>query len=221
MSRRRTSSKVSKAAKGTASRLRDWRVLALVAGVTALIVVAVVLAVGGTNEEVLAVVNGQRITADDVRAMQARNELVYGEALDPKLALEQLVNEELLYQEAVKGRALSIEEAEQELEAQLAADGYTVELLKADLESFDIDYDEYLETFRRELTVGYYLAVAVSVTEEEARERYDQYSDNPELEVPPFEEVKQQIIFQMEEEVLVRLLTSLRASAVIEYPQSS
>ena len=221
MSRRRTSSKVSKAAKGTASRLRDWRVLALVAGVTALIVVAVVLAVGGTNEEVLAVVNGQRITADDVRAMQARNELVYGEALDPKLALEQLVNEELLYQEAVKGRALSIEEAEQELEAQLAADGYTVELLKADLESFDIDYDEYLETFRRELTVGYYLAVAVNVTEEEARERYDQYADDPELELPPFEEVKEQIIFQIKEEILVRLLTSLRASAVIEYPQSS
>jgi len=209
-------------ARDKTSKLRDWRVIAIAAGVTALVIVAVVMAVGGENNaEIAALVNGHRITADDVRAMQARNELVYGEALGPKQALELLIDEELLYQEAVKDHALSIEEAEQELEAQLAADDLTVELLKADLERFDIDYDEYLETFRRELTVGYYLAVAVNVTEEEARERYDQYASNPELEVPLFDEVKEQIILQMEEEILIRLLTGLRANAVIEYMQSS
>lgn len=209
-------------ARDKTSKLRDWRVIAMAAGITALVVVGVVLAVRGANNiEIAAIVNGHRLTADDVKAMQARNELVYGEALDPKLALEQLVNEELLYQEAVKDHALSMEEAEQELEAQLTAEGLTVELLKADLEQFDIDYDEYLKTFRRELMIGYYLAVAVNVTEAQARERYDQYASNPEVEVPPFEEVKEQIVFQMKEEILARLLTGLRANAVIEYPQSS
>jgi parvulin-like peptidyl-prolyl isomerase len=209
-------------ARDRTSKLRDWRVIAIAAGITALVVAAVVMAVGGANDvEIAAIVNGQRITADDVRAMQARHKWVFDEELDPKLALEQAVNEELLYQEAVKDHALTMEEAEQELEAQLAADGFTVELLKADLEKQEIDYDEYLETFRREVTVGYYLAVAVNVTEEEARERYDQYASNPELEVPPFDEVKEQIILQMEEEILIRLLTGLRANAVIEYPQST
>jgi parvulin-like peptidyl-prolyl isomerase len=209
-------------ARDRTSKLRDWRVIAIAAGITALVVAAVVMAVGGANDvEIAAIVNGQRITADDVRAMQARHKWVFDEELDPKLALEQAVNEELLYQEAVKDHALTMEEAEQELEAQLAADGFTVELLKADLEKQEIDYDEYLETFRREVTVGYYLAVAVNVTEEEARERYDQYASNPELELPPFDEVKEQIILQMEEEILIRLLTGLRANAVIEYPQST
>jgi parvulin-like peptidyl-prolyl isomerase len=209
-------------ARDRTSKLRDWRVIAIAAGITALVVAAVVMAVGGANDvEIAAIVNGQRITADDVRAMQARHKWVFDEELDPTLALEQAVNEELLYQEAVKDHVLTMEEAEQELEAQLAADGFTVELLKADLEKQEIDYDEYLETFRREVTVGYYLAVAVNVTEEEARERYDQYASNPELEVPPFDEVKEQIILQMEEEILIRLLTGLRANAVIEYPQST
>ena len=207
--------------KGMTSKLRDWRAIAVAAGITALVVVAVVMTVGrGSNAEIAAIVNGHRITADDVTHMQARNELVYDEALEWELALDRLINEELLYQEAVKDHSLGIEEAERELEAQLAADGLTVELLKADLEQFDIDYDEYLQTFRRDLTVGYYLVVALAVTEEEARERYDQYADNPELEVPPFEEVREQIILQMEGENLVGLLAALRADAVIEYPQS-
>jgi parvulin-like peptidyl-prolyl isomerase len=203
------------------SRFRDWRVMAIVAGVTALVVVAVVMAVAGANNvEIAAIVNGHRITADDVTQMQVRNELFYGEVIDFERALERLITEELVYQEAIKDHLLSPEEAEQELEAQLAGDGLTVELLKADLERDGIVYAEYLETFRRELTVGYYLAVAIAVTEEEARERYDEYAENPELELPAFESVKEQIIFQMEEQNLVGLLAALRRNAVIEYMES-
>ena len=208
-------------ARGMTSRFRDWRVMAIVAGVTALVVVAVVMAVAGANNvEIAAIVNGHRITADDVTQMQVRNELFYGEVIDFERALERLITEELVYQEAIKDHLLSPEEAEQELEAQLAGDGLTVELLKADLERDGIVYAEYLETFRRELTVGYYLAVAIAVTEEEARERYDEYAENPELELPAFESVKEQIIFQMEEQNLVGLLAALRKNAVIEYMES-
>ena len=70
----------SRKANRTGSRLRSRRVIAVVAAATAIAVVTVVLVtLGAANGDLVATVNGERITAGDVAQMQARYEFYYGE----------------------------------------------------------------------------------------------------------------------------------------------
>lgn len=200
------------------SKLRSRKFIAIAAGAVAIAVLAVALVLsnaGGPEGEVVATVNGRAITADDVETVRARHRIFYGEEIDDTRALERLIIEELVYQEALPDYSVDSDQAEQELEAQLERDELTLEWLKSELETGGIVYEDFLETFGRELAIGNYLDDAVAVTEEEARERYDQYADNPELEMPPFEDVKLQIIIEMEEENLINLISELRGKAEI------
>ena len=202
----------------TASRLRNWRVIAVVAvAATIAILVVVLVALGAANGDVVATVNGERITAGDVAQMQARYEFYYEEEYAFEQALERLILEAVVYQEAERAGYLpDREQAEQELRAQLARDGWTMEELLAALEQYGIVYDDYMETFHRELAMGNYLDDEVAVSAEQARERYDNLVEIYEGEVPPFDSMKEQIIIDMERENLARLIEGLRAEARIE-----
>ncbi len=181
-------------------------------------VVAVVLATpGAVNDDLVATVNGEGITAEDVAQMQARYEFYYGEQYSFEEAIGRLVVEALVYQEAQRtGYLADMEQAEQELGAQLARDGWTMEELLAALEESGIVYDDYMETFRRELAIRNYVDDEIAVTDEQARERYDSLVETYEGEVPPFDSVKEQIIVDMESENLARLIGRLRAEAEVE-----
>jgi len=202
----------------TASRLRNWRVIAVVAAAIAIAVVTVVLVtLGAANGDVVATVNEEKITAEDVAQMQARYEFYYGEDYAFEEALAQLLVEAMVYQEAERaGYLLDREQAEQELRAQLVRDGWTMEELLAALEEYGIVYDDYMETFHRELAMGNYVDDEVAVTVEQARERYDNLFEIYGEELPPFDSMKEQIIIDMEREDLARLIEGLRAEARIE-----
>ncbi len=208
----------SKKATRTASRLRNWRVIAVVAAAIAIAVVAVVLVtLGAANGDVVATVNEEKITAEDVAQMQARYEFYYGEEYAFEQALEQLLVEAMVYQEAERaGYLLDMGQAEQELGAQLVRDGWTMEELLAALEEYGIVYDDYIETFHRELAMGNYVDDEVAVTVEQARERYDNLFEIYGEELPPFDSMKEQIIIDMEGENLDRLIERLRTEARIE-----
>lgn len=205
-------------ARSTTSRLSYRKFIAIAAGTVAVAVLAVVLVLANTGvpgDEVVATVNGHPITVSDVENMQARHVIFHGDEVDEAQALDRLIIEELVYQEALPDYSVDSDQAEQELEAQLERDGLTLEWLKSELETGGIVYEAFLDTFGRELAIGNYLDDAVAVTDEQARERYDEYAKIPEVELPPFEEVRLQIIIEMEEENLVRLLSELRAKAEI------
>jgi len=208
----------SKKANRTASRFRNWRVIALVTGAVTIGVLTVVLvALGAANGEVVAAVNGERIMARDVAQMQARYEFYYGEEYTFEQALDQLIVEAMVCQEAKgAGYLPDREQAEQELRAQLARDGWTMEELLAALEQYGIVYDDYMETFHRELAMGNYLDDEVAVSAEQARERYDNLFEIYGEELPPFDSMKEQIIIDMERENLARLIEGLRAEARME-----
>ena len=208
----------SKKADHTASRLRSRRVIAVVAAATAIAVVTGVrVTLGTATGNVVATVNGETIMAGDVAQMQARYEFYYGEDYTFEEALEQLLVEAMVYQEAERAGYLpDMGQAEQELGAQLVRDGWTMEELLTALEEYGIVYDDYIETFRRELAMGNYVDDEVAVTAEQARERYDTLFEIYGEELPPFDSMKEYIIIDMEGENLARLIEGLRAEARIE-----
>jgi parvulin-like peptidyl-prolyl isomerase len=181
------------------------------------VVTVVLVTLGAANDELVATVNGEGITAGDVAQMQARYEFYYGEQYSFEEALERLVVEALVYREARRAGYLpDMEQAKQELGAQLIRDGWTMQELLAALEESGIVYDDYMETFRKELAIRNYVDDEVAVTTGQARDRYDYLVETYEGEVPPFDSVKEQIIAEMESENLVRLIERLMADATIE-----
>jgi len=206
-----------------ALQFRNRKAIAIVAGVVAFAVIAVVLilgTVGAPDADLLAVVNSEKITSEDVAKLQARYEACRT-SIDPDQALEQLVIERLLYGEARREPYLpTTDELEQELQAQLQADGFTLAEFQVELELYGISYDEYLETFRRELAIRNYVDAEIQVTEQQARERYEEYQQTPDLLLPPFQEVKEQITLELKQEAMVALIQQLLEKSDIQYIQS-
>jgi len=206
-----------------ALQFRNRKAIAMVAGVVAFAVIAVVLilgTVGAPDADLLAVVNGDRITSEDVAKLQARYEACRT-SIDPDPALEQLVIEKLLYREAGREPYLpTTDEAAQELQAQLEADGFTLAEFQVELELYGISYNEYLETFRRELAIRNYVDAETQITEQQVRERYEEYQQTPDLLLPPFQEVKEQITLELKQEAVLLLIQALKEEADIQYMQS-
>ena len=188
------------------------KIIAGIAGIAAAAVLTVVLilaTVGAPSPDILARVNGQEITKQEVQEFQRQTYLWYGQNATEEQALEQMIAEKLLYREAEwEGYLLTPEEAEQELVTWLALMGKTIEDLEAQLEEVDLSYDEYLEDFQRQLAIQSFLDEEVSVpeaTEEEARAYYEDYREAflqqyPEAVIPPFEQAQSQIVELLSQE---------------------
>jgi len=208
--------------KQAGSGFRNRKVIAIIAGTAAVAVLAVVLVLANTGapgDDVVATINGHPITVSDVENRQFRHSVFYDEQIDFARALEQLINEELAYQQAVPDYLVDRDEAERDLEADLERDGFTLEWLQAQLEEGGIVYDDYLETFRRDMVINMYLEDAIAVTEEQAMARYEQlaeeYAMMPDMELPPYEDVRAHIIAELEERNLGLLVARLRQEADI------
>lgn len=181
------------------SKLKQGKVIA---GIVAIAVVAVVLALTIPLDDVAATVNGEEIMQEDVAEMQKLYE-AQGMPISEEQALEQLIQQEVLYQAAAEYLPAE-EEAEEQLEAQVAMMGMTMPEFREALEDQGLCYDEQLKDFRRQLAIHDFLHEEVEVpevTEEEAKEFYEEYKQqHPEEELPPFEEVEPQIVMQLEQQ---------------------
>ncbi|HUX47767.1 MAG TPA: SurA N-terminal domain-containing protein [Dehalococcoidia bacterium] len=198
-------------------------VIVAAAVLTAALVLATIAAPGS---EVVARVNGEAITAGDVTKLRVKVYESYQMQISEEEALEQLIAETVLYQEAdEQGYAPTMDEAEQELEARVASSGRTMEDFEADLAKSGFSYEEYLQDFQRQLAINNYLDDAVQVpevTELEARVFYESYKQqSPEAELPPFEQLKSQIMALLEQqkrqEATSLLIEELKEKADIEY----
>ena len=194
---------------------RRWKLTGGIWGIVGVAALAVVLALAIMmipRAEVAARVNGEKITAEDVEEMQARYGISHDQALD------HLITEKLLYQEARnKGHALSTRDAEFELHTQLAAMNMTREDLDLQLQFHGISYEEYLEGFRTGMSIQNYLEATIEVTEEEAMTRYDELAELYGESLPPFEAVKPQIIAELQQEAMPSLIDELKEQASITY----
>jgi len=174
----------------------------VIAGIVAIAVVAVVLVLTIPPDDVAATVNGEEIMQEDVAEMQDLYE-GQGMPISEQQALDQLIRQEVLHQAATEYLPTE-EEAEEQLEAQVAMMGMTMDEFHKALEAQGLSYDDQLKDFRRQLAVQGFLHEEVEVpevTEEEAREFYEEYKQqHPEEELPPFEEVEPQIVMQLEEQ---------------------
>jgi len=190
---------------------------------TATLVFAPIAAPGS---EVVARVNGEAITAGDVTKLWEKVYESYKMKISKEEALEQLIAETVLYQEAEQqGYAISMGEAEQELEARVTSTNRTMEDLEADLAKSGFSYEEYLQDFQRQLAINSYLDDEIEVpevTKLEARVFYENYKQqHPEAKYPPFEQLESQIMAllkqQRQQEATSLLIDELKEKADIKY----
>jgi len=209
---------------------KKGKIIAGIAGIAAVAVLTVLLilgTIGAPGSDVLASVNGEKITAEDVAAVQA-SYLQSGMNITTQQALEQLITEELLYQEAEgEGYSLTPEEAEQELVTRLASMGKTIEDLKAQLEAGGLSYDEYLQDLPRQLAIDNYVNAEIEISEptlQEVMEFYEAFKEsslqqNPDALIPSFEQLQSEIVKllsqEKQQEAMLLHIEKLKAEADI------
>ena len=202
-------------------QLRNWKVIAAIAGIVAVAVVTVVLVLGTSatpSDGTVAILNGEQIiTKEDVYRMQLKYWWTTGEDMSDALALEAVIMEKLLYREAeLGGHIPTIAETEHEWQVWT---GSTLEQIKAQLEMEGLDYDERLEDFRTTLAIYRVqdaLRATIEITEEEVWELYEELTEAGE-QMGPFEEERSVLIDFLEYEKLQDLIREIRNNAVVEY----
>lgn len=177
-------------------------------------------------EDTVAVVNGENVTSKDVAEMQQLF-LMQGQQVSEEEALEQVINQKVLDQKVQEENIIiSDEEAESIIEQQLAPQGATLEDYKQQLASQEISYTEELESLKQEIATQKYLesqleGQSFNVSEEETQQFYEMYKEQSAEEVPPYEELKDQIIAtlqqQKQQQAINALIQELRLDANIEY----
>lgn len=120
---------------------------------------------------VVATVNGEEITSDQVTKVKSALELQNGGAINESLVLEQLVSRELLIQEADKKSINSTrQEAEELLSLQAAQQGRSLEDIKKLLQESGANYEDIIEGYMDEIKIR-------KLTEEVLSEQEDLVSE--------------------------------------------
>lgn len=179
-----------------------------------------------TNVSVLATVNGIEITSDEV-TIQQQYYAQQGQQISEEDALEQIIDQEILYlQSQQEGYALNNTEAEAELADNLQQQNQTLEGFKEYLQEQQLSYQEQLQNYKEQSSIQKYLEVVLedqnfTVTDQEAESYYASYAQQSTQEVPPYEDIKSQIIDylkqQKQQEAINDLIEELREDADIQY----
>ena len=215
---------------------RQWKIIAGIAAAAVLTTVVVLVTTGAPDDDmspgnaVLATVNGEEITAEEVARIQQRMLRWDNVVVEKEEVLEQLIVERLLYREAIReGYEPTLQETEREVRGSMANTGMQVEELHARLAEEGLSYMEYLEERRVQLAIVMFVDDAVEVpdvTEEEAREFHEGYQEffrqqYPDLEPLPYEEIRDTVISvleeQRQEEAVSLFVAQLRKQADIQY----
>ncbi len=189
-----------------------WVIVAVAAVITALVIAFAV----APRSDVLARVNGEEITSDEVYRMQVSYYWRYGDDLSDSEALELLILEKLLYREAEReGHVPGDAETEYEWQTYLEM---TEEEIRAQLEMDGLSYDEYFEDFRKTLAIMK-LQIAVhdtfEVTEEEVGRLYQEFLELGD-DLEPFEEMKEDLIAFIKHERWLDHVRQIRKNAEVE-----
>lgn len=196
-------------------------------GVLLILLVAIFLYFGGgLTGNVLATVNGEEITSEDVEAIQQAS-MMQGQEIPAEDAVEQAINMEILSQQAERGGfTFTREEIEQEIESQLATQGMGIEDFKEEIRSQGLSYEDEIDSYKDQFAVQSYIDSQVGdqipeVSEEDARDYYEFIEQQSQEEVPSFEEIEQQIVMMIQQEAqqeaVGSLVQQLREQADIEY----
>lgn len=191
-----------------------------------LVIVGIALFLTNNNtEEAVAIVNGEKITASEISEIQQSFEM-QGQQVSEEDALEQVINQKLVFQEAEKQNySVSTEEAESVMESQLAMQGATLDDYKQELQKQDLSYNEEIENIKQQITIQQYLEAQFEdkdfeVSENESQEFYEMYKQQLPGNIT-YEEAEQQIIMtlqqQKQQQAINSLVQELKNKAEIEY----
>lgn len=228
MSKQKKETKQKKSKKVKISKKNFYVGTSIVLAVALLIVASLVVNLGGSSDSsaVIATVNGENIMQGEVEQIK-QAAAQQGQQLDNESALEQVINQRLILQEAQNsGYVVSVEEAESDIEMQLSQQGRTLEDVKSELSTQGESYDEVIKNYAEQLSIQNYIDAEVEVPEvisDEAMQFYEQ--NKAQLgqggEAPAFEEVEGQIVSYLEsqkqQQEISALLQELRSSANINY----
>ncbi len=175
---------------------------------------------------VVAVVNDEEITQDEVAAVQT-DLSQQDQQITEQEALGQVINTGMLEQQASQlDYTVSAEEGEEFIVEQLSQQGVTLDQYRQQLASQAISYETQLEIITSQLEIQNYLDDVLdnrsfNVTEEEARQFYELYANQSAQEVEPYEEVEEQIVStlkdRLRQEAIASHIEELRQDASIEY----
>ncbi|MGM5479949.1 MAG: SurA N-terminal domain-containing protein [Nanobdellota archaeon] len=206
---------------------------------TIVLVLSVILMVGCSTSEleddapaesmtgdVVAVVNGEEIVSEEVSTIQ-ESFLQQGQQVSEEEVLEQVINQKVLEQKVQQENiVVATEEAESVIEQQLVLQNMTLDAYKQQIESQGASYEEELENIKDQMATQSYLETQLegqsfNVTEDETREFYETYKTQSPDGVPSYEELKPQIVAQLEQqkqqEATSVLIQELRSTADVEY----
>jgi parvulin-like peptidyl-prolyl isomerase len=176
---------------------------------------------------IVASVNGGEITAQDVEDQKNLLLQQTGQQADNNLALENIIIQRLLLEEADKrGITSDKEEVETMIGISLAMQGATLDDLKENLVLLEMDYDKFINQYIDHLKIiklSKELVGPVEVSESEALAFYqenDQLFQQPDGSTISFDDVKTEIKEFLkqnsEEEVFGRYMIDLRENADVE-----
>lgn len=179
-----------------------------------------------TVSEVVALVNGEEITSDELNLVLEQSVEMYGPEITREEILENLIIQKLLIQKSIEeGFFPTVEEVEEELLSWLAEQGSNLEEYKEDLMAFGYDYDEHILEHQRGIAIQNYFEFFLEgkdfeVTEEEIRELYSFYEQQGWDDLPPYEEIKEELRLSLEYEkqdvFIEALINQLKEEADIQ-----
>ncbi len=183
-------------------------------------------------DETVAQVNGEKITRGDVqRSKELLQAQTGGQQVSDVIALDQLIAEKLVEQEAeAQGIVIPEAEAEAQVEAVITQQGFTIDEVQVQLAQSGESYDELIERYQSRLKQQKLLesileerSDSIEITELEMQAFYDGNQDlfaPPGEDVPSFEELESDIegfLTQQAREQLIRdYITELRDKSEIE-----
>ncbi len=169
---------------------------------------------GGNSDETVAVVGGTEITRGELERRASQQGLPRGEgtgAQQQRQILDNMVNEEVLYQHAQDQVSVSDSEVQDEMD-NFSSRYDSEEALNQALQQQNLTKDDLRQQVRRQLTIqkfveGYRSDNPVEVSDEEIQEMYDSISSQRN-EAPPLSQVRPQLKEQITQQKLQEKLLS-------------
>lgn len=177
-------------------------------------------------DEVLVRVNGEEVIREEV--IQAQQLLMMqGQQVTQEDALNQVIAQTLLLQD-IKSQGIEVgdEEALELIEQELALQGLDLDQYREELESQGLSFQNELENFKQGVAFDNYIEQLVSqqnleISEEQVQEFYQNLQIEMENQLPPLEEIQEQVIeliqSQFEQEILNLKVQELQEEAEIEF----
>ncbi len=176
------------------------------------------------TSEVVATVNGETITRNDVAAAKAQQQAAGGQEATDQQVVDALIANALVMQDAAAQGAVATEtEIDQQI-AQVRSQFDTEAEFEAALQEQGVTLNEFRAGVADQLTIQKYLTAnidtnAITVTEEEIQTAYDQIAASQD-DIPTLEDVSSQIesllLQQKQQQLINELVAELRADAEID-----